>query len=78
MEECMRSLAILAVTSVSAVLIGCSSAGSPGMELPSGEVEAYDVHLVVRDGSTAVFAHHGDRTDLPDAKAEDGNSPAPL
>ncbi len=49
-------------------------AGSPGMELPSGEVEPYDVHLVARDGSTAVFAHHGDRTDQPGATAEDGGS----
>jgi len=49
-------------------------AGSPGMELPSGEVEPYDVHLVARDGSTTVFAHHGDRTDQPEATAEDGGS----
>lgn len=35
-------------------------AGSPGMELPSGEVPPYDVHLVAPDGSTTVFAHHGD------------------
>ena len=32
--------------------------GSPGMEAPSGEVKAYDVLLVARDGSTTVFAHH--------------------
>jgi hypothetical protein len=35
-------------------------AGSPGMELPSGEVQPYDVHLVARDGSTTVFMHHGE------------------
>lgn len=46
-------------------------AGSPGMELPSGEVEAYDVHLVARDGSTTVFTHHGDRTDGLGAKDKD-------
>ncbi len=35
-------------------------AGSPGMEVPSGEVQPYDVMLVGRDGSTSVFAHHGE------------------
>ena len=34
-------------------------AGSPGMEVPSGHVEPYDVLLVKRDGTTAVFSHHG-------------------
>jgi len=34
-------------------------AGSPGMEVPSGVVQPYDVLLVKRDGSTAVFSHHG-------------------
>jgi hypothetical protein len=34
--------------------------GSPGMEAPSGEVERYDVMLVANDGSTSVFASHGD------------------
>jgi hypothetical protein len=34
--------------------------GSPGMEVASGESQPYDVHLVARDGSTSVFAHHGD------------------
>ena len=34
--------------------------GSPGMEVPSGEVEAYDVLLVLPDGSTRVFASHGE------------------
>jgi hypothetical protein len=33
--------------------------GSPGMEVPSGEVAPYDVFLVAQDGSTTVFAHHG-------------------
>lgn len=33
--------------------------GSPGMEVSSGEVEPYDVLIVARDGSTAVFARHG-------------------
>jgi hypothetical protein len=33
--------------------------GSPGME--QGDVsEPYDVLLVAKDGSTTVFAHHGD------------------
>jgi hypothetical protein len=35
-------------------------AGSPGMEVPSGQVQPYDVILVKRDGTTAVFSHHGD------------------
>lgn len=34
-------------------------AGSPGMEVPSGEVQPYDVILVAKDGTTSVFAHHG-------------------
>ena len=33
--------------------------GSPGMEIPSGEVQPYDVLLVAKDGSTKVYAHHG-------------------
>lgn len=33
--------------------------GSPGMEVPSGEVEAYEVLLVRPDGTTEVFARHG-------------------
>jgi hypothetical protein len=32
--------------------------GSPGMEMPDGTREAYDVLLVKKDGATAVFAHH--------------------
>jgi hypothetical protein len=46
-------------------------AGSPGMEIPSGVVQPYDVHLVARDGSTAVFAHHGDPVDQPRLAADD-------
>jgi hypothetical protein len=34
-------------------------AGSPGMEVPSGQVDPYDVFLVAKDGTTSVFAHHG-------------------
>ncbi len=33
--------------------------GSPGMEVPSGQVDAYEVLLVAKDGSTSVFARHG-------------------
>jgi hypothetical protein len=36
-------------------------AGSPGMEVPSGEVQPYEVILVGRDGSTSVFARHGSK-----------------
>jgi hypothetical protein len=34
-------------------------AGSPGMEVPSGKVDPYDVFLVAKDGTTSVYAHHG-------------------
>jgi len=34
-------------------------AGSPGMEVPSGKVQPYDVQLVAHDGKTSVFARHG-------------------
>jgi hypothetical protein len=34
-------------------------AGSPGMEVPSGQVQPYDVLLVGRDGSATVYSHHG-------------------
>jgi hypothetical protein len=33
--------------------------GSPGMEIPSGQVQPYDVILVGRDGKTSVYSHHG-------------------
>jgi hypothetical protein len=33
--------------------------GSPGMEVPSGEIAPYDVFLVAQDGTTSVFAHRG-------------------
>jgi hypothetical protein len=36
-------------------------AGSPGMEVPSGEVQPYEVLLVARDGSTTVFSRHGSK-----------------
>lgn len=34
--------------------------GSPGMEVPSGEVVPYAVELVRQDGSTVAYATHGD------------------
>lgn len=40
-------------------------AGSPGMEVPSGDVQPYDVHLVALDGSATVFAHHGGTAGQP-------------
>jgi hypothetical protein len=33
--------------------------GSPGMEVPNGRVQPYNVELVRRDGTTGVFATHG-------------------
>lgn len=33
--------------------------GSPGMEVPSGEVQPYAVKLVRTDGTTTVWARHG-------------------
>lgn len=35
-------------------------AGSPGMEVPSGRVDRYDVLLVGKDGKTSVYAPHGE------------------
>ena len=35
-------------------------AGSPGMEVPDGTVQAYSVELVKADGSTSEFARHGE------------------
>ena len=35
-------------------------AGSPGMEVPSGRVDRYDVLLIGKDGAASVFATHGD------------------
>ena len=34
--------------------------GSPGMEVPSGAEQPYEVLLVGEDGTTDVFAQHGD------------------
>jgi hypothetical protein len=34
-------------------------AGSPGMEMPDGRVQPYEVLLVAEDGTTSVFARHG-------------------
>ncbi|MGH8075083.1 MAG: DUF411 domain-containing protein [Lysobacter sp.] len=34
--------------------------GSPGMEVPDGSVDAYSVELVANDGSTSIFAQHGE------------------
>jgi hypothetical protein len=33
--------------------------GSPGMEVPDGRAQAYDVELVADDGSTSRFSSHG-------------------
>lgn len=33
--------------------------GSPGMEVPSGEVHSYEVLSFTSDGSTSVYAEHG-------------------
>lgn len=37
-------------------------AGSPGMEMPSGKTQPYDVLLVAHDNSGSTFSRHGDRT----------------
>ena len=34
--------------------------GSPGMEVPDGRKQPYDVELVATDGSTSQFSHHGE------------------
>jgi hypothetical protein len=36
-------------------------AGSPGMEVPSGQVQPYEVLLVAKDGSTSVWSRHGSK-----------------
>lgn len=36
--------------------------GSPGMEVPSGEIQPYEVMLVAQDGTTSVFSRHGPTT----------------
>ncbi len=41
-----------------ALLVPGMPLGSPGMESPTGEREAYDVLLLLPDGSTRVFARH--------------------
>jgi hypothetical protein len=33
--------------------------GSPGMEVPDGRTQPYDVEVVSTDGSTSQFSHHG-------------------
>lgn len=33
--------------------------GSPGMEMPNGNVQPYAVELVARDGKATVYARHG-------------------
>ena len=33
--------------------------GSPGMETPDGQREAYETLLILKDGGTRVFARHG-------------------
>ncbi len=44
-------------------------AGSPGMEIPSGRIDRYEVLLVGQDGETTVFATHGPgRSDSPAAE----------
>lgn len=35
-------------------------AGSPGMEMPDGRVQPFVVELVARDGTTSVYARHGE------------------
>ena len=41
-----------------ALLVPGMPMGSPGMESPTGDREAYDVLLLLADGSTRVFARH--------------------
>lgn len=33
--------------------------GSPGMEVPSGDVQPYAVQMVAKDGTVSDFSHHG-------------------
>ena len=34
--------------------------GSPGMEVPDGRTQAFDVELVAKDGTTSRFSRHGE------------------
>jgi hypothetical protein len=34
-------------------------AGSPGMEVPSGKVDRYEVLLIAKDGTSSVYSRHG-------------------
>jgi hypothetical protein len=34
--------------------------GSPGMEVPDGRTQAYDVELVGKDGTTSRYTRHGE------------------
>ena len=34
-------------------------AGSPGMEVPSGKVDRYEVLLIAKDGKSSVYSRHG-------------------
>lgn len=34
--------------------------GSPGMEVPDGRTQAFDVELVAQDGTTSRFSRHGE------------------
>jgi hypothetical protein len=33
--------------------------GSPGMEVPTGQTDRYEVLLVAKDGSTSTYSKHG-------------------
>lgn len=35
-------------------------AGSPGMELPDGRIQPFDVELIAADGTSSRFSRHGD------------------
>jgi hypothetical protein len=45
--------------SIVGIAVAGMPAGSPGMEVPGGHVQPYDVLAFARDGSTRVFASHG-------------------
>jgi hypothetical protein len=43
---------------VKGIAVGGMPAGSPGMEVPDGQVDRYDVTAFLADGTTRRFASH--------------------
>ena len=55
---------------VAGIAVPGMPAGSPGMEIPSGYVQPYEVLAFDEDGSTAVFARIGTDSDSDDSDSD--------